>query len=172
MYPILFEIGGFPVYTYGVLLAAAYLLGLQFALVRARARGLDEEHVHRLLGGHALQAGAHEGDVPGQVARPAQAVADAELQRRHQHHVHAVRLLAEHQVHAHIEVEHPLDAQAADRPAGDSRESFTHCDGKFYGRIAGRSSSVSVASIRHPAGVERTVVSVTAGPNLGSSSFR
>jgi phosphatidylglycerol:prolipoprotein diacylglycerol transferase len=45
MYPILFEIGGFPVYTYGVLLAAAYLLGLQFALVRARARGLDATRV-------------------------------------------------------------------------------------------------------------------------------
>src|SRR5687768_3057110 len=45
MYPILFEIGGFPVYTYGVLLAAAYLLGLQFALVRARARGLDANRV-------------------------------------------------------------------------------------------------------------------------------
>ena len=45
MHPILFEIGGFPVYTYGVLLAAAYLLGLQFALVRARARGLDPNRV-------------------------------------------------------------------------------------------------------------------------------
>src|ERR671912_1484461 len=45
MYPILFEIGGFPVYTYGVLLAAAYLAGLQFALVRARRRGLDPNRV-------------------------------------------------------------------------------------------------------------------------------
>lgn len=45
MYPILFEIAGFPVYTYGVLLAAAYLLGLQLALVRARARGLDGNRV-------------------------------------------------------------------------------------------------------------------------------
>src|SRR4026208_1668676 len=45
MHPILFEIGRFPVYTYGVLLAAAYLLGLQFALVRARARGLDPTRV-------------------------------------------------------------------------------------------------------------------------------
>jgi phosphatidylglycerol:prolipoprotein diacylglycerol transferase len=45
MHPILFEIGSFPVYTYGVLLAAAYLLGLQFALVRARARGLDPNKV-------------------------------------------------------------------------------------------------------------------------------
>ena len=45
MHPILFELGGFPVYTYGVMLAAAYLLGLQFALVRARARGLDPNRV-------------------------------------------------------------------------------------------------------------------------------
>jgi phosphatidylglycerol---prolipoprotein diacylglyceryl transferase len=45
MYPILFEIRGFPVYTYGVLLAAAYLLGLQFALVRARTRGLDPNRI-------------------------------------------------------------------------------------------------------------------------------
>jgi phosphatidylglycerol:prolipoprotein diacylglycerol transferase len=39
--PELFEIGRFTVYTYGVLLAAAYLLGLKFAMVRARTRGLD-----------------------------------------------------------------------------------------------------------------------------------
>ena len=45
MHPILFEIGGFPIYTYGVMLAAAYLLGLQFALVRARKRGLDPNRV-------------------------------------------------------------------------------------------------------------------------------
>lgn len=45
MHPILFEIGGFPVYTYGVLLAAAYLVGLQFALMRARRRGLDPNRV-------------------------------------------------------------------------------------------------------------------------------
>ena len=45
MHPILFEIGGFPVYTYGLLLAAAYLLGLQFALVRARRLGLDGNRV-------------------------------------------------------------------------------------------------------------------------------
>ncbi len=45
MHPILFEIGRFPVYTYGVLLAAAYLLGLQFALRRARTRGLDPNRV-------------------------------------------------------------------------------------------------------------------------------
>jgi phosphatidylglycerol---prolipoprotein diacylglyceryl transferase len=45
MHPILFEIRGFPVYTYGVLLAAGYLLGLQFALIRARSRGLDPNRV-------------------------------------------------------------------------------------------------------------------------------
>ena len=45
MHPILFEIAGFPIYTYGLLLAAAYLLGLQFALVRARSRGLDANRV-------------------------------------------------------------------------------------------------------------------------------
>jgi phosphatidylglycerol:prolipoprotein diacylglycerol transferase len=41
MHPILFEVGGFTIYSYGVLLAAAYLAGLQFACIRARARGLD-----------------------------------------------------------------------------------------------------------------------------------
>ncbi len=41
MYPVLFEIGGWPVYSYGVLLAAAYLAGLQLAVVRARKAGLD-----------------------------------------------------------------------------------------------------------------------------------
>ncbi len=45
MHPILFDLGGFTIYAYGVLLAAAYLLGLQFALVRARARGLDSQRV-------------------------------------------------------------------------------------------------------------------------------
>ena len=45
MHPILFEVAGFPVYTYGLLLAAAYLIGLQFALVRARTRGLDPNRV-------------------------------------------------------------------------------------------------------------------------------
>ena len=45
MHPILFEVAGFPVYTYGLLLAAAYLLGLQFALMRARTRGLDANRV-------------------------------------------------------------------------------------------------------------------------------
>jgi phosphatidylglycerol:prolipoprotein diacylglycerol transferase len=41
MHPVLFNIGGWPVYSYGVLLAAAYLAGLQLAVVRARKAGLD-----------------------------------------------------------------------------------------------------------------------------------
>ncbi len=45
MHPVLFDFGGFTIYSYGVLLAAAYMLGLQFALVRARRRGLDGQRV-------------------------------------------------------------------------------------------------------------------------------
>ena len=52
MHPKLFELpwsipylGTITVYTYGVLLAAAYLLGLQLAIVRARKRELDATRV-------------------------------------------------------------------------------------------------------------------------------
>src|SRR5712672_3034066 len=45
MYPRLFDLGPITVYTYGVLLAAAYLLGLKYAMVRAEARGLDSVRV-------------------------------------------------------------------------------------------------------------------------------
>jgi len=45
MHPILFEIKGWPIYTYGVLLALAYLAGLQLAVVRARKAGLDGARV-------------------------------------------------------------------------------------------------------------------------------
>src|SRR5882672_9607665 len=45
MYPELFSIGPVTVYTYGVLLAASYLLGLQFAVSRARKWGLDGNRV-------------------------------------------------------------------------------------------------------------------------------
>ena len=52
MHPILFSLpfsvprfGPITVYTYGVLLAAAYLLGLQLAMVRARNRNLDATRV-------------------------------------------------------------------------------------------------------------------------------
>src|SRR3954462_4928790 len=45
MYPRLFELGPVTVYTYGLLLAAAYLLGLKLAMVRAKSRGLDHTRV-------------------------------------------------------------------------------------------------------------------------------
>ena len=45
MHPILLELGPLTVYTYGLLLAAAYLLGLKLAMVRAQARGLDHARV-------------------------------------------------------------------------------------------------------------------------------
>ena len=45
MYPKLFELGPISIYTYGVLLAAAYLAGLWFATARAKARGLNADRV-------------------------------------------------------------------------------------------------------------------------------
>ena len=45
MYPELFSIGPLTVYSYGVLLAASYLLGLRLAMSRARKRGLDVNRV-------------------------------------------------------------------------------------------------------------------------------
>src|SRR5215471_7129247 len=52
MHPILYKLpwkvpylGTITIYTYGVLLAAAYLLGLQLALTRAKARHLDSARV-------------------------------------------------------------------------------------------------------------------------------
>jgi phosphatidylglycerol:prolipoprotein diacylglycerol transferase len=41
VYPELLTLGPITVYTYGVLLAAAYLLGLRLAMVRAKGRGID-----------------------------------------------------------------------------------------------------------------------------------
>ena len=45
MYPELFSLGPVTVYTYGVLLAASYLLGLRLAMTRAKKRGLDSNRV-------------------------------------------------------------------------------------------------------------------------------
>lgn len=45
MFPRLFDLGPITVYTYGVFLAAAYLLGLKIALVRASKRGLETARV-------------------------------------------------------------------------------------------------------------------------------
>ena len=57
MYPRLLELpwtvpllGQLTIYTYGVLLAAAYLLGLKLAMVRAQARGLDAAKVLGQIG--------------------------------------------------------------------------------------------------------------------------
>lgn len=45
MHPILFRLGDWPVYSYGVLLALAYLAGLQLAVIRARRAGLDSARI-------------------------------------------------------------------------------------------------------------------------------
>lgn len=45
MYPELFSIGPVTIYSYGVLLAVSYLLGLQLARARARRWGLDADRV-------------------------------------------------------------------------------------------------------------------------------
>jgi phosphatidylglycerol:prolipoprotein diacylglycerol transferase len=45
MYPRLLELGPFTIYSYGVLLAAAYLLSLYVAVLRARRVGLDADRV-------------------------------------------------------------------------------------------------------------------------------
>jgi len=45
VHPILFELGPITIYSYGVLLAAAYLLGLWLAARRARQAGLDANKV-------------------------------------------------------------------------------------------------------------------------------
>ena len=45
MHPILFEAGNCPVYSFGVLLALAYLAGLQLAVMRARRAGLDSARI-------------------------------------------------------------------------------------------------------------------------------
>ena len=49
MHPILFELGPLTIYSYGVLLASAYLLGLWLAVKRARAAGVDGNKVMDLL---------------------------------------------------------------------------------------------------------------------------
>jgi phosphatidylglycerol:prolipoprotein diacylglycerol transferase len=45
VYPRLLDLGPLSVYSYGLLLAAAYLAGLQLAIVRARRLGLDSGRV-------------------------------------------------------------------------------------------------------------------------------
>ena len=45
MYPLLFELGPLSIYSYGVLLATAYVVGLRFALHRADRAGLNGQRV-------------------------------------------------------------------------------------------------------------------------------
>ena len=45
MYPELFSLGPITIYSYGVLLAASYLLGLWLAMRRAKRWGLDANRV-------------------------------------------------------------------------------------------------------------------------------
>ena len=45
MYPELFSVGPITIYSYGVLLAASYLLGLWLAMRRAKQWGLDPNRV-------------------------------------------------------------------------------------------------------------------------------
>ena len=45
MYPELFSIGPVTIYSYGVLLAASYLLGLWLAMRRAKRWGLDPNRI-------------------------------------------------------------------------------------------------------------------------------
>jgi len=45
VFPELFKLGPITIYTYGVLLAASYLLGLRLAMWRAQSRGLDASRV-------------------------------------------------------------------------------------------------------------------------------
>ncbi|HTH25224.1 MAG TPA: prolipoprotein diacylglyceryl transferase family protein, partial [Vicinamibacterales bacterium] len=49
MHPILFNAGPITIYSYGVLLASAYLLGLWLAVKRARAAGIDGNRIMDLL---------------------------------------------------------------------------------------------------------------------------
>ena len=50
MYPVLIHLGSFTLYTYGVLLALAFVLGTTWSLWRARHAGLDETFVLLLVG--------------------------------------------------------------------------------------------------------------------------
>jgi phosphatidylglycerol:prolipoprotein diacylglycerol transferase len=45
VYPELFSLGPITIYTYGVLLAVSYLVGLKLAMSRAKKRGLDSNRV-------------------------------------------------------------------------------------------------------------------------------
>jgi phosphatidylglycerol:prolipoprotein diacylglycerol transferase len=56
MFPKLFDLGPISVYSYGLLLALAYLFGLQMAVWRAKARGIDGSKILDLGVGVILAA--------------------------------------------------------------------------------------------------------------------
>ena len=71
MHPTLFKFHGLELHTYGLLLAIAFLLGIQIFVARARARGIPEEPMHSLsllilllaiVGARALFVITHWGD--------------------------------------------------------------------------------------------------------------
>ena len=49
MYPVLFEIFGFPISTFGVMLAVAFLTGTWLTALRMREIGLDPEQATTML---------------------------------------------------------------------------------------------------------------------------
>jgi phosphatidylglycerol:prolipoprotein diacylglycerol transferase len=48
MYPILFRLGSLEIHTYGVLVAAGFLLGITNAVRRAKSEGIDPERINDL----------------------------------------------------------------------------------------------------------------------------
>jgi phosphatidylglycerol:prolipoprotein diacylglycerol transferase len=74
VHPTLFKLFGLELHTYGLLLAIAFLLGIQMFVARARARGLAEEPMHSLAlwllvlaiaGGRALFVLTHWSEYAG-----------------------------------------------------------------------------------------------------------
>lgn len=45
MHPILLKLGRFEIYSYGVMLAISFLLGIYWAMARAEKRGVDKNHI-------------------------------------------------------------------------------------------------------------------------------
>ena len=48
MHPILFRLGSLEIHTYGVLVAAGFLLGITTAAKRAKSEGIDPERINDL----------------------------------------------------------------------------------------------------------------------------
>ncbi|MFC1585408.1 prolipoprotein diacylglyceryl transferase family protein, partial [Fibrobacterota bacterium] len=48
MFPYLLQTGNFSVTTYGLFLALAFILGTQYAIIRARRKGIEKKTIIRL----------------------------------------------------------------------------------------------------------------------------